>query len=144
MVTGVGRFMSLNFHMFPHPVCSSSFSLTGNVLSDGRIKTDRHEVTGAQSLDILKKIQTMTYTRTDTDEKRLGHIADQVEDAIAELGISNVTGSTNASPGDLPYGEFKTLDYSRLVPLLVSAVNTLSAIVYELEAKLSKSKKTAM
>ena len=140
-VTGVSRFLSINFHYFPHPVCSSNFTVTGNVLSDGRIKTDRQEVSGTQYLDILSNIKTMTYTRTDSGEKRLGHIADDVETAIAELGISNVTGSTNTAPGDLPYGEFKTLDYSRLVPLLISDVNTLNARVTELEAKLPKSKK---
>ena len=74
----------------------------------------------------------MTYTRTDTGERRLGHIADEVEAALAELGVSNVTGSTNAAPGDLPYQSFKTLDYARIVPLIVSVVNTLSARVQEL------------
>ena len=64
---------------------------------------------------------------------RLGHIADEVEAALAELGVSNATGSTNAAPGDLPYGSFKTLDYARIVPLLVSGINSLAARVRELE-----------
>ena len=38
--------------------------------------------------------------------------------------------------------EYKTLDYSRLVSLLIPAVNALSAKVSELEAKLPKSRKT--
>ena len=71
--------------------------------------------------------------RTDTGERRLGHIADVVENAVEGLGVSNVTGATNYAPGDLPYGEFKTLDYARLVHLLVSSINTLSARVQELE-----------
>ena len=141
-VTGTNRFLSISFHAVDWPVSSSSFIYTGNVLSDGRIKTERREVPGAQSLDILSQIPAMTYTRTDTGERRLGFIADVVEEATSDLGISNVTGSTNTAPGDLPYGEFKTLDYSRLVPLLISAVNTLNARVTELEAKLPKSKKT--
>ena len=37
--------------------------------------------------------------------------------------------------------EYKTLDYSRLVSLLIPAVNALSARVSELEAKLPKSRK---
>ena len=36
--------------------------------------------------------------------------------------------------GGVPYGEFKTLDYARIVPLLVSALNTLAARVQELES----------
>ena len=133
MVTGVGRFLSINFHAFPHPVCSSNFTLTGNVLSGGRIKIERQEVPGAQSLNMLGNIQAMTYTRTDTGERRLGHIADQVESALSELEVSNVTGATNYAPGELPYGVYKTLDYARLVPLLISSINTLAARVQELE-----------
>ena len=53
---------------------------------------------------------------------------------MSELGVSNVTGSTNAALGDGPYGEYKTLDYARLVPLLVSGINNLAARVQELEA----------
>ena len=103
-------------------------------LSDGRLKIDREEVTGAQSLAILSKIPAVTYTRTDTGERRLGHIADEVEEALADLGISNVTGETNYAPGDLPYGVYKTLDYARLVPLLLSGLNSLAARVQELES----------
>ena len=66
-------------------------------------------------------------------KKRLGHIADEVEAALAELGVTNVTGTTNAAPGDLPYSSFKTLDYARIVPLLVSGINSLAARVQELE-----------
>ena len=83
----------------------------------------------------------MTYTRTDTGERRLGHIADQVESALSELGVSNVTGATNYAPGDLPYGEYLTLNYDRLVPLLVSSINTLAASVQELKAQAQTKRK---
>ena len=71
-------------------------------------------------------------------QEYLGHIADGVEEATAELGVSNVTGATNYAPGDLPYGEYKTLDYTRIVPLLVSGINTLSANVQELTQRLQQ------
>ena len=95
-------------------------------------------MTGAQSLDILSKIPAVTYTRTDTGERRLGFIADVVEDATSDLGISNVTGSTYNAPGELPYGVYKTLDYARLVPLLVSSINTLAASVQELQQQVQQ------
>ena len=78
--------------------------------------------------------QTMTYTRTDSGEKRLGHIADEVEEALAELGVANVSGATNYAPGDLPYGVYTTLQYDRMVPLLVSIINSLAGRVQELES----------
>ena len=102
-------------------------------MSDGRIKIDREEVTGQQSLAILSKIPAVTCTRTDTGERRLGHIADEVEEALADLGVSNVTGATNYAPGELPYGVYKTLDYARIVPLLVSDVNELTQRLQQLQ-----------
>ena len=83
----------------------------------------------------------MAYTRTDTGERRLGHIADVVEEAVADLGVSNIAGETFYAPGDLPYGEFKTLDYARITPLLVSAVNTLAATVTELQQQVQQLQK---
>ena len=120
------------------PFAVSATSL--RICQTGELNIVREEVSGEQSLDVLSKIRSLTYTRTDSGERRLGHIADEVEDALQELSVTNVTGSTNASLGDEPYTEYKTLDYARLVPLLVSGINTLSARVRELEAK-SKRKK---
>ena len=67
------------------------------------------------------------------EQRRLGLIADGVEEAIEELAIDNVVGS-KWHDGE----EHKTLDYSRLVALLIPAVNTLTARVQELEARLKQ------
>ena len=137
MVTGVGRFMSINVHAFPHPVCTSSFSANGDVLSDGRIKTEREQVSGQQALDICSQINCYTYDRDDINQRRVGCIADQVRDVMAaELPqVENVVGSTMASPGDMERSEFLTLDYSRLTSLLCGAVGELSRQVSELNAR---------
>ena len=135
---GTARIKSISFHAYYWPTTSISHVLYN--LPDGGIKTEREEVSGQQSLDILSNIKTLTYTRTDNGERRLGHVADQVEEAVSELKVSNVTGTTNASLGDEPYTEYKTLDYARIVPLLVSGINTLSARVRELEAKPKRKK----
>ena len=119
-VTGVSRFLSINFHAFAHPVCSSGFTMTGNVLSDGRIKTERELVSGQQALDICSQINCYTYDREDLKQRRVGCIADEVK-AVMEAAlpqVENVTGSTMASPGDMERGEFLTMDYSRLTALL--------------------------
>ena len=55
-----------------------------------------------------------------------------MEEGIAQLAIDNVVGSKWHNDD-----EYKTLDYSRLVALLIPAVNTLSARVQELEAKVN-------
>ena len=101
-------------------------------LSDARLKTEVTHVSGTQALDVLTQIQGCTYEREDLQQRRLGLIADEVEDAIQQLAIDNVVGSKWHN-GD----EHKTLDYSRLVALLVPAVNTLSARLQEMEAKVN-------
>ena len=101
-------------------------------LSDSRLKHHRDPVSGAQALSVLSQIQAFTYDRPDLQQRRLGLIADEVEEAIEQLAIDNVTG-TRWHEGE----SYKTLDYSRLVPLLVSGMNTLSARVKDLESKVN-------
>ena len=102
-------------------------------LSDKRLKSEVTSVSGDQALSVLSQIHGCTYEREDLQQRRLGLIADEVEVAIEELAIDNVLGS-RWHEGE----EHKTLDYSRLVALLIPAVNTLTARVQELEAKLKQ------
>ena len=94
------------------------------------------EVTGEQALGVLSNIQGQTYWREDLEERRLGLIADECETAIAELGVDNVVGSKFVGEE-----EYKTLDYSMLVTLLIPAVNDLAARVKELEMTTTKKRK---
>ena len=97
-------------------------------LSDVRLKRHLDPVSGDQALSILAQIQAYTYEREDLQERRLGLIAQEVEEAVGELAIDNVTG-TKWHLGE----EYKTLQYDRLVPLLVNAVNRLSQQVKDLQ-----------
>ena len=101
-------------------------------LSDARLKTEVTSVSGDQALSVLSQIQGCTYEREDLQERRLGLIADEVEDAIDQLAIDNVIGSKWHKDG-----QYKTLDYSRLVSLLIPANNTLSKWVEDLESRLA-------
>ena len=60
-------------------------------------------------------------------KRRLGLIGDEVEEAVEQLAIDNVVG-TKWHNND----EYKTLQYDRLVPLLVNAVNQLNKQVKDL------------
>ena len=101
-------------------------------LSDARLKTEVTPVSGYRALSVLNHTRGCTYEREDLQQRRLGLIADEVEEAIDQLAIDNVLGS-RWHEGE----EYKALDYSRLVALLIPAVNTLSARVQELEAKVN-------
>ena len=102
-----------------------------NSLSDSRLKTERTELSGQPAQHILKQIKSYTYERGDIGERRLGCIADEVESAIEQLAIGNVVSSKWHKDG-----QYKTLDYSRVVSLLIPAINTLSKRVGDLESRL--------
>ena len=82
------------------------------------------------SLDVLGKIEAYTYDREDLKQRRLGLIANQVQDAVHELGIDNVV-PERWHNDDI----YKTLDYSRLVSLLIPAVNELYQQIKALKSK---------
>ena len=103
-----------------------------NSLSDQRLKHHLDPVSGNQALSILSQIQAYTYDREDLDQRRLGLIANEVESAIDQLAIDNVIGSKWHNDG-----KYKTLDYSRLVSLLIPALNTLAKRVEYLESKVN-------
>ena len=105
-----------------------------NSLSDGRLKSERTELSGQQAENILKQIKSYTYEREDIGERRLGLIADEVESAIEQLGIDNVV-SSKFHKDD----QYKTLDYSRLVSLLNPVVNKLPQEVEDLKSIISGS-----
>ena len=89
-------------------------------------------MSGDQALDVLGQIRGCTYEREDLQQRRLGLIADEVESAVDQLAIDNVVSSKWHNDG-----QYKTLDYSRLVSLLIPAINTLAKRVEDLESKLN-------
>ena len=80
----------------------------------------------------MKQIKSYTYESDVIGERRLGLVADEVESAIDHLAIVNVT-STKWHQ----YDQYTTLDYSRLVSLLIPALNTLAKRVDYLESKIN-------
>ena len=103
-------------------------------LSDERIKHHLDPVSGNQALSVLSQIQGCTYEREDLEgERRLGLLAQQVEEACYQLAIDNVVSSKLHKDG-----QYKPLDYSRPVSLLIPALNTLAKRVEYLESKVNK------
>ena len=98
-------------------------------LSDRRLKEEIARVSGEQVLSVLSHNKGCTYDREDLEERRLGLIADEVEEAIEQLAIDNSIRST-WHQGE----QYNTLDYSRLTSLLIPALNTLAKRVEYLES----------
>ena len=78
-------------------MATSSHVPSSDALSDGRIKTERKQVSGQEALDICSSINCYSYVRQDLNQRRMGCIADEVKAVMAsELPeVENVTGSTN-------------------------------------------------
>ena len=101
-------------------------------MSDRRLKEEITPISPTQALSILSQIQGCTYEREDLDQRRLGLIADEVELSIEELAIDNVVSSKWHNDD-----QYKTLDYSRLVSLLIPAVNKMSQEIQDLKSILN-------
>ena len=100
-----------------------------NSLSDSRLKSQRTLLSGQQAQNVLNQIKSYTYDREDLDQRRVGLIADEVESAIDQLAIDNVVSSKWHNGG-----QYKTLDYSRLVSWLIPVVNKLLQAVADLKS----------
>ena len=89
----------------------------------------------------MRHIKPQVYDRDDINERRLGLVADECEEALEKAGIEvdNIVGQRHWQV-DGETDIYKTLEYDRLVPLLIGAANTLSARVEQLEA--TKKRKT--
>ena len=130
------------YHAYGHHVVNPltpSQNIIGDPssLSDARLTTKLMEITPHQCLNTLSRIKPQTYDRDDMGgESRLGLIADQCEDALQAEGfaIDNVIGERHWQV-DGNTDLYKTLPYDRLVPLLIGAVNQLSATVQQLQTK---------
>jgi hypothetical protein len=116
---------------------------TGNITayySDARLKTVSGKIENA--LDKVAQLSGVYYTNNsvaksfgyDSDEVQVGVLAQDVEAVLPQI--------VKAAPFDLDQdgnsksGEnYKTVQYERLVPLLIEAINELQAKVKALEAK---------
>ena len=103
---------------------SGNLTMLGNVTaySDARMKKDVETIGGA--LDLVAKMRGVRYTRTDTDKRGVGVIAQEMLEVLPEVVQQGV-------------GDDDTLSvaYGNLVGVLIEAVKELTARVAELEGK---------
>jgi len=116
---------------------------TGNITayySDARLKTVSGKIENA--LDKVGKLSGVYYTNNDTaksfgydsDEVQVGVIAQEVEAVLPQIVKAapfDLDENNNSKSGE----NYKTVQYDKLVPLLIEAINELQAKVKALEAK---------
>ena len=91
----------------------SSLTATGNVtaFSDATLKTEIHTIN--EALGIVGKLRGVTYKWLSNGEADIGVIAQEVQEVVPEVVKETVDG-------------LKTVDYGRLVSVLINAVNELN------------------
>ncbi|MCP4359846.1 MAG: tail fiber domain-containing protein [Chloroflexi bacterium] len=89
-----------------------------NTFSDGRFKTNITPLTNAA--DLLAEIDGVHFTWTESGEPAIGFVAQDVETVLPEIVSTDAEG-------------YKSMDYSRLTPLLVEAVKEQQTTIGQLE-----------
>lgn len=99
---------------------SGDLTMAGNVsaYSDVRLKKDFVQIDHA--IDKVSQLNGFTFTRTDTNERQTGLIAQEVQKVLPEAVIE---------------GEYLSVAYGNLVGLLVEAIKELKAEIDELKGK---------
>ena len=108
---------------------NGNFVATGNVTaySDARLKTDIHTINDA--LGICGKLRGVSYKWLENGKASIGVIAQEVEEVIPEVVLTNV----NTDPVTGIEKEVKSVDYGKIVGVLINAINELKAEVDELK-----------
>ena len=108
---------------------SGNLTAVGNVTaySDVRLKTDISTINDA--LGICGKLRGVSYKWIKDSKPSIGVIAQEVEQVIPEVVLTNT--ETNPSTGETT--EVKSVDYGKIVGVLINAINELKAEVDELK-----------
>ena len=100
---------------------SGNVTATGNVTaySDARLKTDIHTINDA--LSICGKLRGVSYKWLKDDKPSIGVIAQEVEEVLPEVVL---TQQVKDPTGER---EVKSVDYGKIVGVLINAINELKA-----------------
>ena len=102
---------------------------SGNVTaySDARLKTDISTINDA--LGICGKLRGVSYKWIADGKSSIGVIAQEVEEVLPELVLTN----QDVNPVTQEITEVKSVDYGKIVGVLINAINELKAEVDELK-----------
>lgn len=113
---------------------SGSITATGDItaFSDARLK--ENIVTISDPLTLVKQLRGVTFDWIESGKHSYGLIAQEVEQVLPELVVS-VDGGVEGLPEEQ---KVKTIDYSKVVPILIESIKQLSNEVELLKKKLGE------
>jgi len=108
---------------------SGNLTATGNVTaySDARLKTNVNTINDA--LSIVGKLRGVSFDWKETGKRSIGVIAQEVEEVLPEVVVT----TNDPDPNTGKETEIKSVDYGKMVGVLINAINELKAEVDELK-----------
>ena len=100
-------------------------AFSSTTASDSRLKSDIHTINDA--LGTVGKLRGVSYKWLRNGQKDIGVIAQEVEEVVPEVVKTKTTLGLDGEE------EMKTVDYGKLVGVLINAINELKAEVEELK-----------
>ena len=110
---------------------SGNVTVTGNVTaySDIRLKEGIKPLEGA--LAKVLQLRGVQYTRKDTKEKEIGVIAQEIEEILPE--VVHISNATAQEKDKEEYTDIRSVDYGRMVSILIEAIKEQQAQIEELK-----------
>ena len=108
---------------------SGNLTAQGNVTaySDARLKTNVNTINDA--LSIVGKLRGVSFDWKETGKRSIGVIAQEVEQVIPEVVVTTM----DPDPVTGESTEVKSVDYGKMVGVLINAINELKAEIEELK-----------
>ena len=108
---------------------SGNLTAAGNVTaySDARLKTNVNTINDA--LSIVGKLRGVSFDWKETGKGSIGVIAQEVEQVIPEVVVTTMDPDPNTGEEK----EIKSVDYGKMVGVLINAINELKAEIEELQ-----------
>ena len=111
---------------------SGNWTATGNVTAYSDIRLKEQIITIPNALEKVTKLRGVEYTRTSTQEREIGVIAQEVKEIVPELvSITNENAPGTDTEGGWP--DIHVMKYQNTVGLLIEAIKELKAEVDELK-----------
>ena len=108
---------------------TGNVTASGNVTaySDAKLKTNVNTIN--EALSIVGKLRGVSFDWKETGERSIGVIAQEVEEVLPELVLTN----QDVNPVTQEIEEIKSVDYGKIVGVLINAINELKEEVEELK-----------
>ena len=125
---------TLRMEINKHGLYSSGDIVGFHSFSDERLKENITNLDSTESLNTILKLQGVNFKWKDSPFKgeQIGLIAQQVEEHVPQV-IEEHMRIEDDEPD--PANVYKTVDYDKLVPLLIESIKTLTARIEQLESK---------